>query len=1063
MNTLFIKILAFVFYCCMSNAQIITQPANNTNLKFNQIGLEQGLSQSSVYAITQDALGFMWFGTDDGLNRYDGLNIMVFKNFPSNHNSIADNTVMSLLGDKNGNVWIGLRRGGVDKYNISENRFYHHSHNKHDSTTISDNAISVLFEDSNGNIWLGTKKGLNLFDQENNSSVRINLFTRDNSEKSANAVTAICEDHDRNLWIGTSNGLYKVNITNNQDIHRSIFHPSDIKSYYHIPTDLNSLCGNYIRSLYVDRSGTVWVGTFGNGLCRYRKETNNFSRHLDDDQSISLSNLGSFISFIYEDSKNNFWVATYDSGLYMLDRQLRKFYKTIDEPVMTMYEGNTGIIWIGTYTGGVKVYDPQKNRFNHYYEKYTDQSNKDINLSTSILEDRNGRLWIGTYNSGLKLYSPQQIGSNKRRKKITTYKYDPANPFSLSSDKITSLAESRDGSIWIGTENDGLNRFDSKKGRFIHYKHRIEHSNSISSNRITSLYYDTKEDLLWIGYLNGKIDSYDHSNNLFKPYRMETDDQLSVNSITVIYRGTQSGLWVGTFEGDLNRFIPESNMFSQFKLLSDPNMDKIKNGIYSIYEDTQGTLWFGTYGGGLKKLEPGNNFVKTYSEEEGLTNAVVYGILPDKSGNLWFSTNKGIFKFNPMKNNFRNYDVKDGLQSNEFNQGAYFRSKNGELFFGGVNGFNAFSPEDIVDNMFIPAVYIITIKVLDQVLQLPNPITSNIEQIVLNYSDNFFSFEFVALNYTSPDKNNYAYILEGFDKDWHTVSAVQRYASYTNLDPGKYVLRVKGSNNDGIWNEKGTSVVVVVTPPFWMTWWFRVLIIIVLISISIATVRYFLLKKIREKTRKLEQERAIEKERLRIARDMHDDLGARLTEIRYMVDLAKNNYMDKENKMLTAISQTTKDIISTFREIVWSVSPQNDTVESLCEYIGQYSVDYLSKVQIRCRLDFPEELPHINAPAEIRHNIFLAVKEALNNIVKYAETSEVFVKIFVENYMMVISIEDFGVGFDPCQMDKFGNGLKNMKKRIELVGGNFKIDSQTGKGTKLTFNVPLEKEPSFSN
>ena len=541
---------------------------------------------------------------------------------------------------------------------------------------------------------------------------------------------------------------------------------------------------------------------------------------------------------------------------------------------------------------------------------------------------------------------------------------------------------------------------------------------------------------------------------------MKNDPSISKNSITLIYRGNQSGLWIGTFEGDLNRYIPESNSFNQFNMSTEINLGRNNNGIFSMYEDKDGILWIGTYGGGLNRLDIINNTVKSYTEQNGLPNNVIYSVLPDKAGNLWLSTNRGISKFNPTKETFRNYDVKDGLQSNEFNQGAYFVSNGGELFFGGVNGFNAFFPEEIVDNNFIPPVHIITVKVFDKTLSLPDPVTTNIKQFELSYFQNFFSFEFVALNYTSPDKNNYAYMLDGFDKDWHIAPATNRYASYTNLDPGEYVLRVKGSNNDNIWNETGTSITIIVTPPFWMTWWFRGLMIITIIVIGGSTIRYFILKNIKERTRKMEQETALERERLRIARDMHDDLGSRLTEIRLLSEMAyKEQDSRKTSAALCEVSEIARNIISTFSEIVWSVNPQNDTVENLAEYIGQYAVDYLSKAEIKCRLDFPQEFPLWKASSEVRHNTLLAVKEALNNAVKHSDAKEINVKVKVESRngqnIAALTIQDYGKGFDLNAIQMFSNGLKNMKKRMEQYGGKFEINSKTGSGTTLTFIIPL--------
>jgi len=1042
------------------SAQPTELPIGQTNIKFDQIGLEQGLSQSTVYAITQDAQGFMWFGTDDGLNRYDGYSINIFKYNPIDSNTVADNTVLSLLGNNTGDLWIGTRRGGVDRYVISENKFYHYKYSRVDSSTISDNSISSIYEDSNGNLWLGTKKGLNIYNKNSDSFYRIYFHLADTLSSYGIPVISIHEDKYQTLWIGTPQGIFALP----QDNYKQIVRYVDTNSFktssaYHLKIQSMNLPGMYIRAIHSDKSGSLWVGTFGTGLKKFERESDSYINIPDNSVSSSGPIMGKFISSIYEDTRQYLWIATYDSGLYVFDRQSNRYKRQLDDPVMTMYEDKSGILWVGTYTSGMKFYDPRANRFIHYSEEIINENDKGNNLITSILEASDGKLWVGTYNNGVKIYSTSRE-NNIQRKKISTLRNTLQNSNSISSDKVITMCESGDGSIWIGTETDGLNRFDKNTGYFIRYKNDVNNINSISSNQITSLYYDNEEKLIWIGFLNGKIDSYEPSLNKFKHYTAKTDTNIliTINSITTIYRGKQTGLWAGTFEGELNHFNSDINSFDRINFKPAIGTGTVKNGVYSLYEDDEGILWIGTYGGGLSRFDMSSDSIKTYTEIDGLSNNVVYGILPDKSGNLWLSTNKGISRFDPKNETFKVYDARDGLQSNEFNQGAYFGSSKGELFFGGVNGFNAFFPAEIEENNYIPPVYITSFKVFDKILPLSYAITSTSEPIELSYSDNFFSFEFTALNYTAPEKNKYAYMLTGFDKEWHKSTASQRYASYTNLDPGNYVLKVIGSNNDGVWNDKGTSVIIIIHPPFWMTWWFRGIIIIFILIIVAATIRYFVRKKIKERTQIIERETALERERLRIARDMHDDLGARLTEIRYLTEIKQTNASDYNDTVLKKVSVLTNDIISTFNEIVWSVSPQNDTLENLTEFIGQYAVDYLSKVNIRCRLDIPAQIPNIEAPAEIRHNVFLAVKEALNNAVKYSETHELHIKVEINNLIATITIQDFGKGFDASEKNKFGNGLKNMKSRMKNIGGNFQIEGNTGSGTKIILQFPVNKD-----
>jgi len=1043
------------YFLTLSISLIIPVSAQNPSLRLKHIGIEQGLSQSTVHAIVQDAQGFMWFGTEDGLNRYDGYGIKIFKNNPADSNSISDNTILSLLSDSNGDLWIGSRLGGVDRYVVSENKFYHYRFNKEDTSTISDNSVNVLFEDSKGNLWLGTKKGLNRFNKSDGTFTRFNFYNENDLVHSVISITAICEDHHQNLWIGTSKGLYKMDISN---IHFSLsnaWNLSGITLYRHLPSNPKSLSGDYIRSLYIDRFGKLWVGTFGTGINQYNETTNTFSHFLVNSQSNSFSLIGNFISSIYEDSKKNIWIAAYDSGLWIFNQQTERFHKYFNDPALTLFEDRSGIIWIGTHTGGVKIFDPHKNHFKFYYDKSLNNDDKENNLITTILEGKDGKLWVGTFSRGLKLFSNPFSDVDKQRKIIRNYKFEQGNTNSISSDKIISICESPDGNIWVGTENEGLNSINPKSNRFIRYKNNPGNINSISSNQITSLYYDVQDDLLWIGFLNGNIDSYNKTTNKFKHYLFPK------KSITVIYKGKQSGLWVGTFEGDLNRFDPKSNSFNQFNLPLKSDKSYIKNGIYSLYEESESVLWIGTYGGGLNRLNLLNNSVKTFVEQDGLPNNVVYGILPDNSGNLWLSTNQGISEFSIIKKTFRNYDTEDGLQSNEFNQGASFSSHSGELFFGGVNGFNSFFPDEIENNNYIPPVYITNFKIFDKALHLPNPIPTD-SRIELSYSQNFFSFEFTALNYTAPEKNKYEYMLEGFDNDWHKVSAQQRYASYTNLDPGKYTIKVRASNNDGIWNEKGTFIAVIITPPFWMTWWFKSSGII--IFLMIAFIIYLRKKMMLNKEKELQKEisrRLLEKqeeERRRIAGDLHDSLGQSLLVIknRAVLGLQKKFLPEDLREDLTEISDTASTTLKEVRQIAYHLRPYELDRFGLTEAL--HSV--IEKVERSLGIKFNIDIDNIDnlLRNESEINIYRIIQECLNNIVKHSHALKAGVSIKKDNKSIIIIVQDNGKGFDKIQVentDKRGSGFDSLNERLRLLDGICSIDSVPDLGTKIMITVPF--------
>lgn len=1015
--------------------RLIAQPVH---IKFDEIGLQQGLSQSTVYTITQDIYGFMWFGTQDGLNRYDGYSITVFKHSSTDPNSISDNAIWTLLSDSKGDLWIGTMHGGINRYVYSENKFYHYNSFALDNTSINDNNITSLYEDTRGNIWIGTYSGnLYRFNREMGNFTKAQINANDSGNFVKSTIWYICEDNKERLWLVTNRGLYYVQNRDQTQFSIATHSALNRSLYFNFKNETKLS----FRSLQFEEDGTFWIGTWGWGILSFNEKTNTIKRYRKDRKN-NASVSADFIKAIYKDSKGNLWVGTQDKGLMLYDLASDNFIPYTNDDIMTLYEDRSGIIWIGTYTNGVLKYDKHRKKFKHYLNG--------IN-TTSIFKDRNGILWVGTFGSGLKIF-------DSKLKEIKTFNSDLNDKYSISGNKIFSLFESSQGDMWVGTES-GLCRYNKMTGRFTRYKHDPFVKSSIGFEKISVVYEDLNGNL-WIGSANGGVARFDYLTNKFTNYSINeiNKNALNGNAVTVIYQGKKSGLWIGTFEGGVNLFSKKTNSFRNYQTSSKQNESINNNTVFSIYEDKNGFVWMGTYGGGLNKYDPFKGSFKYYTLEHGLSNDIVYGILPDADGNLWLSTNEGITRFNIESETFRNYDVKDGLQSNEFNQGAYFVSSSGELFIGGVNGFNSFFPADIIDNDFIPPVYITIFKVFDKILPLAYPL-DKVKPIELSYDQNFFSFEFVALNYTSPEKNQYAYKLEGFDKNWHFVPSSKRYAGYTNLDPGKYVLHVKGSNNDGVWNEKGSSITIIIKPPFWMTWWFKILISILILLFTSVSIRYFVKKRIEERTKKSEQLILLEKERLRIARDIHDDLGARLTQVRLQCELVKNDYGNEASIVLNDISESVKNIILTLSEIVWSLNPKYDTLENLAAYLGQYAIELLSRVQIRCRLDIQEEFPKINVNSVIRHNIFLSFKEALNNAVKYSGTECILVRISshtdFQKHNVLVTIRDYGKGFNLNDESTWGNGIKNINDRIKSIGGNFSIQSMDGQGTSLIMNIPF--------
>ena len=785
---------------------LVAVNAQEGNIRFDHLSNEQGLSQSSVNCILQDRKGFMWFGTQDGLNKYDGYYFTAYTFEKLDSTSLSDNWINSLYQDSSGIIWVGTLRGGLDGYDSKKDIFTRYKYDPLDPSSLSGNTVRAIYEDKAGVLWIGTDNGLNKFDRGKKKFVRYQYDTNKKDGLCDNAIWSICEDKFSTLWIGTNGGLDAMDRKN-----ESFFH------YKNIPSEPTSLSSNQIRAIYEDKQGILWIGTI-DGLNRWERKTGSFKRYQHQaTNSRSLSD--NSIRTIYEDRSGTLWIGTSDHGLEKFVRQDENFIHYKNDPfvasslsnndVLSIYEDKSGIIWIGTLNGGINKLSDKEYKFAHYENNPSDINSLSNNNIWSILVDQKGMVWIGTSGGLDKL--------DRKSGKFTHYKNNPLISNTISDDNVWYVGENHRGNLWLGT-NHGLDEFDRVHETAKAYKHEAGNENSISGGLIWTVYED-KSDVLWIGTDNG-LDRLDQKKGIFSHYKSDQSDSnsLSSNRVISIHESRGGEFWIGTFAGGLNKFDPSSGKWTQYK--NDPlDPNSLSNStIWSIYEDEKGFLWLGT-SGGLNKMDPHDGKFTVYGEKQGLPNNVIYGILPDVKGNLWLSTNRGLSKFDARAGIFRNYDISDGLQSNEFDQGAYYRDDGGEMFFGGVNGFSVFHPDSVKDNPFVPPVVLTSFKKFGTPEKLAGVI-SELDQITLSYKDANVTFEFAALDYTNPSKNQYAYKLVGFDKDW-VLAGTNHSGTYTNLDGGTYILRVKGSNNDRVWNEEGVSLRLEIVPPFWKTTWFR--------------------------------------------------------------------------------------------------------------------------------------------------------------------------------------------------------------------------------------------------
>ncbi len=1031
------------------------------NIKFEHLSIDDGLSQSIVQCIIQDRKGFMWFGTQDGLNRYDGYKFVVYKNDPSLKNSLIYNNINCLFECSGGNIWIGTSGGGLSRYDRDSDSFINYRSDKNDLTSVSDSRIRDVYEDSYGEIWISTNTGLNKFIEKENIFVRYNYDAENEYSIRSNVIRCVYEDSDLNLWIGTwGEGVNKYE----RDTGRFISYKNRVNT---------SDNANRINSIFEDSGKNLWICS-NDGLQLLDRNSGNLEeiKKTENDPD-SLSD--NFISQVFEDSHGVLWIGTRQGGLNKFNVEKNKFIKyrnNISDPdsigndtVMAICEDRSGIIWIGTFGEGLSKFSIHRKNIQHYYSGPGTKNRPSSNKIYCFCEDRNNNLWIGTADAGL----------NKLDRKtgtFTYYKNDPKDVNSISYDRVNCIIEDRKGNLWIGTSGGGLNKFNPESGRFISYRHNKDDINSISFNMVNSILEDC-DGMIWIATNDGGLNKFDPEKEIFTHFKHDplNPESIGSNKLRTIYIDRSGGFWIGFEFGGLNKFDRESGTFKHFTSnISDP--DAISdNHVQKIIEDNKGRLWLGTLIGGLNYFDRDKNIFIKYNEKHGLPNNSVNGIIEDEEGYLWISTNNGLSKFNPDAGTFKNYDKRDGLQSNEFNPRADLKLKSGEFVFGGINGFNIFYPSDIKDNPHIPPLVFTDFLVFNKNVSagepgsiLRKPVFSE-DEIHLTYRESVFSFEFASLDFNIPGKNQYSYIMEGFDKDW-VYSNNRRFATYTNLNPGEYVFRVRGSNNDGIWNETGSSMKIIITPPFWKTLWFKGLAMTAFAGAVGGIYRSKLNQLNKEKRAQEEFTRKLlasqESDRKRIASELHDSIGHHLliTKNRLLLTAKKDEDRDSVlrdlNEVTDIISSTIKDV----REISYSLHPYQIERLGLTKAIASI-IDRVSKSTDIKFISNIDQIDKLLVP-ETEISLYRIIQECINNIVNHSGADEALINLSLDKTGRSISvlINDNGKGFDIEKVyvnsDKHGFGLKGIRERVKLFNGKLEINSSPENGTELMVSVPVE-------
>ncbi|MBU0764196.1 MAG: SpoIIE family protein phosphatase [Bacteroidetes bacterium] len=879
---------------------------------FRTITNQDGLSQNTCHTVIQDANGFIWFGTEMGLDKYDGYSIISYTHNPRDSNSLTNIFINVLLEDADGNIYIGTDGGGLNFLDTKTDRFKHYLHNPDDSNSICHNLILSLCEDRNGNIWVGTSQGLSCLNPATGRAKH--YFSRfiDPESLDHNAVMSLLCDGVGYIWAGTLFGLNRIDPETGK-----------VKRIRYAPMN--------VRSLSVDDRGNIWVGSRGMGLYCLDTATCMFIQPPFPVETFAGLCDNSVEDFVIDD-EGNIWVATTDSGIVCFDSYSMKLMSVKhnerirnslpSDKLRTIYVDRSGVLWTGTFGSGVGCFDTRRKPFKHYV---SDRSGKTLFKGIGpVLLDSTGTVWMGT-TAGAIRYNPA--------KDLCVFmQHCPGIKDCLSNDWVTCFLEDSDYNIWIGT-NQGLNLYDPSTEKLTVFLEERDDTNSLSCNSIWGLCEDN-EGLVWIATWGGGVNSYDRRTGAFTRYRHNPNDpgSLSSNEFNVAYKDNNGRLWFGSWEGGLVCYDSKSKTFKSY--MNDPSdiYSLGHNTVMSLCEDRDAILWIGTFGGGLDRFDPVSGKFSHYTTNDGLPHNSVLGILPDNHGNLWISTGKGLAVFSPVKSSFRCYDMTDGIQGTEFSQHGSFRAKDGRLLFGGTDGFNFFHPDSIRDNNFRPSVIITAFKVRNQTvlpadstfLTLPVYLTG---EIILSYRENVFAFEYTATHYSHPEKISYAYMMEGFDPDWNYVGN-ERQAKYTSLSPGTYIFRVKATNCDGVWNETPATIRITIIPPFWKTTWFYILsaasallliwLIVRLREMKLKRDKQILEQKVKERTLEIEQQ----KEEIAAQRDSILEQNEKILQQKEEIETQRDEIEARSDELLIQ-----RDLASQQRDVI--ALQQKEMIDSI--------------------------------------------------------------------------------------------------------------------------------------
>lgn len=1031
----------FCLILCILFLRIAYLYPQQEHYKFEKPVINNGDISKYIYWMTKDKKGFAWFATEEGLYRFDGFNMKRYTHNSNDPGSISDNFVVSVYDDDR-YLWVGTYSGGLNRFDKFTEKFQVYKHKPDDHTSISSNMVNMTIITKDNEMWIGTDDGLNKFDRATEKFIRFKKNSEDSlSSPGFDFIYNLFEDSQGLLWIGGSGGGLDCY---NRKINKFTHYKND-------PNDLFSLSYNYVTDFIEDDSGNIWISTYSGGVNKFNRGSERFYR-FNHDSLNENSLIGRIIVTMAKDKKNRIWFGGSD-GISIYDpaenifTNLKKDDNVNLSELSKIYIEENGIVWACSNIEGFSILNLNKKKLEHII---VSDENTDKGLPKSVFsmcQDIDGNIWIGTVNG---IYVQENVDDTNK------IKFKDSNEFfSPGRNVITHIFRDSKNNMWI-----------SKLGILKKFNYETKEFADIYTFDNKNYGYSITEDAggnIWVGLMQDGIRVFDSNGSLIKSY-FSGNDGVNFKDLWIynLFHDSKGNLWISTFQG-LIKFDKKTEELIRYIPVHNDSNSISSDEVVSVTEDKTGYIWIATNGGGLNCFDPAKKIFTKYLEEDGLGSNVIRSMLMDNSGNIWMSTSMGITKFETHRKLFANYGMEDGVQGIEFYSESCYKASDGKLYFGGDEGYNGFYPDSIPENRNIPAIVLTGIKIFNKEVKLDTSITEK-KEITIPYNENFFSFEYAALDFTDPAKNQHAYKLEGVDKDWNYVGNI-RTVNYTDIAPGNYTFRVKGSNNNGVWNEEGTSIRLIIPSPWYKTFWFNGFLVLSIIG----GIGFAFKKRIQKLNKeKLQQEEFTKKliesqenERKRVAAELHDSLGQDLLIIKNkaLISIKKTKDFDQLKKEMNEISDLTSATLNDVREISYNLRPYEldrlgltKTIESMIERANNST-----NINFAANID---DIDKVFIP-EVEINIYRIIQESLNNVIKHSEASEVNLIINRSEKEIVISISDNGKGFDlkkyRMKAGKKGFGLKGIEERVRLLNGEFNIESEVGKSTTVRIIIPLSK------